>query len=158
MNQAQKNQEAGASPPMHPSAKAYLRNILRLDAYIEGKLRENEDLHAMATRITPMMKEDVVSGGGGQGDKIADAVAKIVDLQEEINRAIDQYADAKREAAHLLEKLKDPRHYTILHGRYILDQPFEDLAKKIDYSLRGTFYLHGRALQAFQKILDEYRK
>lgn len=136
------------------SARRYLSMIGQCDARIESKIAECEALYEMITRITPTLKQDVVSGGGSQ-DKIGSAVAKIVDLQEEINKEIDKYVDLKREASALLEKLENPLHYQVLHKFYILGESFEQIAIEIRYTYRWVHILHGRALQAFQKVLDK---
>ena len=86
------------------NAKEYLCRVGQCDARINTMLGEVENLYAMVTKITPTLKSDVVTGGGSN-DKIGDAVAKIVDLKEEINREVDRYVDMKREAAALLDKL-----------------------------------------------------
>lgn len=136
-------------------AKEYLNRIGRCDAHINSKIAEVEALYAMVTRITPAMKQDVVSGGGSE-DKMGNAVARIVDLKEEINREIDTYVDMKREASMLLDKLENPLHYKVLHKRYILGETFEQIATEIRYTYRWVQKLHGRALQKFQKVLDAH--
>ena len=139
------------------NAKEYLSQIRRYDTMIDSMLDEVDSLYAMVTRITPVLKDDVVSGGGQQ-DKMGNAIAKIVDLKERINREIDQLVDIKREAADLLAKVSDPNHYKVLHKRYILYETFEQIAIEMGYSYRNICYIHGRALQAFGKILHEEEK
>lgn len=135
------------------NAKEYLSQIRRYDTMIDSMLDEVDSLYAMITRITPVLKDDVVSGSGQQ-DKLGNAVAKIVDLKERINREIDQLIEMKREASELLSKVKDPKHFKVLHKRYILYETFEQIALDMGYSYYGLCKLHGRALQVFAKILQ----
>ena len=88
------------------NAKEYLCRIGRCDAKINAMLAEVDGLYAMVTKITPTLKSDVVTGGGNQ-DKIGGAVAKIVDLKDDINREIDRFVDMKRETAAMLDKLEN---------------------------------------------------
>lgn len=135
-------------------AKAYLQRMAHCDARINAMQDKIDDLYGQATRITPTLKQDVVSGGGNH-DKVGDAVAKIVDLRAEINRQIDYYIDLQREANDLLNKLQDHVHYTILYRRYMLGDSFAEIAAEIDKGERQTYSLHGDALVALADLLPD---
>ena len=139
------------------NAKEYLSQVRRYDTMIDSMLDEVDKLYAMVTRITPVLKDDVVSGGGQQ-DKMGNAVAKIVDLKERINKEVDQLVDLKKEASGLLAKISNPDYYKVLHKRYILFETFEQIAFDMNYTYRGICYMHGRALQAFAKVLEDNEK
>lgn len=138
-------------------AKEYLEKIKWYDVLIDSKLEELANLNSIVRRITPVMN---TTGGGGTGnqDKLGDTIAKIVDLQEEINRDVDMFVDMKREASRLLKKLENPLHYQIIHKRYVLYKTFEQIAADTHYSYRNITHAHGRALQAFGKVLEEGKK
>lgn len=95
------------------------------------------------------------AGGRGAPDRLADAVAKIVDLKAEINRDIDRLVDKKRDIAAKLGKLTDRRYYAVLFRRYLLFETFEKISCEMNYSWRRVHDLHGQALEAFQRVLDE---
>jgi len=134
------------------NAKEYLQKIKYYDDRINYGLEEYEKLQAMVTRITPVLKQDVVSASGSQ-DKLGDTVAKMVDLLTQINRDTDTYVDLKREAKALLDKVKNPTYYKILHKRYVLYHSLEQIAVEMNYTYRWVKRLHGRALQAFEKLI-----
>lgn len=137
-------------------AKTYLRRIEQCDARINAMQDKLDSLYDQATRITSTLKQDVVSGGGNH-DKVGDTVAKIVDLQNAINRQIDYYVDLQQEANDMLNKLQDNVHYTILYRRYMLGDSFAGIAAEIDKGERQTYSLHGDALVAFADLLpDKY--
>lgn len=131
-------------------AKDYLNRIKWYDVLIDSKLEEMERLNDLVRRITPSMSG---AAGGGNGDKLGDTVAKIVDLQDEINRNIDDFVNLKSEAATMMEQIKQPEYYHVLHKRYVLFQTFERISNDMGYSYRTVLNLHGRALQAFEKVL-----
>jgi len=137
--------------------QTYLERIKWYDVLIDSKLEELSTLNSVVRRITPVMK-DTGGGAGGNQDRIGDTIAKIVDLQEEINRDVDTFVDKKREATKLLKKLEKPLHYQILHKRYVLYKSFEQIAAETHYSYRNVTHAHGRALQAFDKVLEEQTK
>ena len=58
----------------------YLKQISKLDARIETKQAEVKRLWDIATNVAPVMQDAVVSHSAGDG-KVADAVAKVVDLR-----------------------------------------------------------------------------
>jgi F-type H+-transporting ATPase subunit b len=76
-------------------AKRFLQQVKLYDSKINSLLEELDNLKAMVLKITTTLKQDVVSSGGNQ-DKIGDAIAKIVDLEAEINAAVDGFVNKKK--------------------------------------------------------------
>ncbi|MBQ9741311.1 MAG: hypothetical protein IJV91_10290 [Kiritimatiellae bacterium] len=138
-------------------AQEYLEKIRKLDVQIDCMLTEKEQLKDMALRITPAMSASGGSSGGGNQDKLGGAVSRIVDKEKEIDQAVDTLICLKQEASSLLSRLDDPAHMKVLHERYIQYKSFESIAAQMSYTYRGICYLHGRALQAFGKVLEEHR-
>lgn len=137
------------------AAKEYLQTIARLDAQINVRLSEKDDLKEKLLHITPTLSLDKGSGGGGTQDKVAGIIAKMIDLESKINADIDRFADMKQEALALLDKMENPTYMTVLHRRYFLHETFERIATDMNYTYRWVTRLHGRALQAFDKLLKE---
>ena len=137
-------------------AKEYLKRIRYYDAMIDSKLEELVMLKAKATRITPVMHDTGGIGSGSQ-DRLGNAVAKIVDLEKEIDNDVDSLVDLKREASSMLRKIDKTAYYNVLHKRYVQYETFEKIAIDMGYTYRNVLYLHGRALQEFQKIMDKQK-
>lgn len=137
-------------------AQLYLEHIKKLDVQIDGMEQEKLALRDLALRVTPSMSAGGGSPGGNQ-DKLGSAVTRIVAKEEEIDRAVGQLISLKQEASDLLARLDKPEHYKVLHGRYILYKSFESIATDMGYTYRNICYLHGRALQAFGKLLEAQR-
>ena len=136
-------------------AKEYLERIKWYDVMINSKLEELATLNSMVKRITPVMNTTGGGAGTGNQDKLGDTIAKIVDLQEEINKDVDMFVDMKTEATALLKKITKAEHFQVLHKRYVQYESFEQIAMEMKYTYRGVCYIHGRALQAFGKVLEE---
>lgn len=134
-------------------AKEYLERIKLYDAIVDGGLEELAMLKDKVKRITPTMKDSGGGGNSGVQDRMAEAVAKIVDLEEEINRNVDIFVDSKREATALLKKVRNADFYKVLHMRYIRYKSFAQIAAEMGLTERGASKLNGRALQAFDKVL-----
>lgn len=137
------------------AAKEYLQSIARLDAQINVRLSEKDDLKEKLLHITPTLSPDKGFGGGGTQDKVAGIIAKMIDLESKINADIDRFADMKQEALALLDKMDNPTYMTVLHRRYFLHETFERIATDMNYTYRWVTRLHGRALQAFDRLLKE---
>jgi DNA-directed RNA polymerase specialized sigma subunit len=135
-------------------AKAYLQQIKLHDARINRNLEELDNLRAMTTKITATWKDDVVSGTGNQ-DKLGAAVAKIVDLQTEIDKDIDAYIDMKRKVWDLLNGIENPEQLQILYKRYFRYEHWEQIACEMNMTYRNVCYIHGRALQAVADLLEK---
>ena len=133
-------------------AKTFLQQVKLYDTHINVKLEELSRIKALSTKITATLKQDVVSGGGNQ-DKIGDAVAKIVDLEREINAIIDAYVDLKRQVEEVVEKVTDPDEAAVIYKRYFLHERWEQIAMEMNMSHRTVTRLHGRALQRVNDLL-----
>lgn len=71
------------------TAKEYLSQARFLDDRINSKIQQISSLNELATKCTATISDMPHSPNSG-GSTMADAVCKIVDLQEEINKDISQ--------------------------------------------------------------------
>ena len=101
------------------------------------------------------LQTDCVVSSSGNQDKIGTGAAKLADYEAELDRMIDKLVDMKRVILTQLEKLKDIDHYKVLKLRYVHCYTFERIATEMDYSIRNIWRIHGRALQAFEKVMNE---
>lgn len=134
-------------------AKEYLLQVKKLDANIESLVEQVSHLETLSTKITSTLKQDMAFGGGNQ-DKIGDAVAKIADLKTDINRKIDRYVEKKSEICSVIEKVENGDQAALLHKRYMLFEPWEQIALEMHCTYRNVCYIHGRALQAVVNVLE----
>lgn len=134
-------------------AKEYLGQVRLLDELIQNKAVEAYQLRCLATSCTaPTDREPM--GSGGVSDRVGNIVAKLVDLENETNRIIDQYIDLKQEVIQVIESVKNPLWYTILHKYYIQYKTFVQIADEEGYAYPYVCEIHGKAIAEVQKILD----
>ena len=136
-------------------AKEYLMSIALLDAKIEVWASEKDALEDRLLYITSTLSPDKGSGGGGTQDKMAGMIARIADLEQQIDVTIIGYKDERNAALKMLNSMKNPVHMTILHRRYFLHQSLERIAADMGYTYRWVKSLHGRALQDYQRIMKD---
>ena len=134
-------------------AKQFLNQVAKYDAMIENKMAEAAQWRSVALGITTNTEGERVQSSGSQ-QRMADALDRVVDLQVEINRLIDNMVDAKLEIIATIEKL-NATEYDVLHKRYIQGMTFDEIGATKKKSKGWATTVHGRALQHLQTILPD---
>ena len=134
-------------------AQVYLEQVEKLDAIIKNKLIEKQQWREIALGITANMEGERVQASGTK-NKMADAVAKCVDIESEIDGLIDKLIDIKKEVTQTIEKLESPSEYRLLHMRYIQFIPLKDIAERWNTEYTNVTTAHGRALKNVQEIME----
>ena len=132
--------------------KEYLEQIQLCDKKINNMIEELSRLNALAFKVTSSLKQVAVFGSGTQ-DKVGDAVARIVDMQREINSEIDNFCDKKAEVRAIINQVKDPDQLDVLSKRYLLYESLEQIACEMGFTYRNVCYIHGRALQTVAGLM-----
>lgn len=148
------NLNRGLKGVVFMNVKDFLNRIKKIDLLIDVKLKELSALKDRLTNITVNTEREKVQTSM-VGDKFADTIAKIVDLENEINTDIDVLVDYKSQARKLIERLDDDVQKVILYDRYFRGCTFEEIAVGIGYTWRWTCKLHGRALQKLNEIITK---
>ena len=128
------------------TAKEYLNQAYWLDRRIDSKLEQLSSLRDLATKTTGAMSDDVVSHTRNV-HSMQDVIAKIVDMQAEINADIDRLVDLKSEIMHTIKAVKNPEHQTLLELRYLCFKSWEDVAEDMGYNVRHIYRLHDEAVE-----------
>ena len=132
----------------------YLKQIKIMDAKINADIEELASLKALATKTTSVLGGDRVQSSGSQ-QKMADCVAKIVDMKEQINTEIDRFIDYKREARELLSECES-ECITLISKRYFQFKTWEEIAVEMNFTYQWVSGgLHQKALAQAQRVLDE---
>ncbi len=95
------------------TAKEYLNQAYWLDRRINSKLEQLSALRDMATKTTSIMSDDVVSRTRNV-HSMQDVIAKIIDMQAEVNADIDRLVDLKRDIMQVVKAVDNPELQTLL--------------------------------------------
>lgn len=136
------------------NAKEYLDRIYFLNKKIDAKIAELEVLGSLLTKVNKELSPDVVQSSGSK-DTLGDTVAKIVDLQKEINNMIDEYVDEYQEVVNIIEQVSDSKEYDLLHKRYIQGKTWAEISREWDNSNTWVHEVKRNAFESVQKILDK---
>lgn len=129
------------------TAKEYLNQAYWLDRRIDSKLEQLSALKDMATKTTSIMSDDVVSHTRNV-HSMQDVIAKIIDMQAEINADIDRLVDLKRDIMQVVKTVDDPELQTLLELCYLCFKDWPDIACEMHCSESNVYKVHSRALQA----------
>ena len=136
------------------NAREYLANIEYLDGIIRGKISEIRQLRWLAESCTvPTDREPGTSSG--VTDRVGEIVAKIYDLESELSEIVAEYIQKKQECVSLIESIRPPIYYTVLHKFHVEGKSLVEIAEEIGYEYHYVCDLHRKAIAEVQKKLDE---
>ena len=125
-----------------------------MDAKINADLEELASLETLATKTTSVLGGEMVQSSGSQ-QKMADCVAKMVDMKEKINKEIDSFIDYKQKARELLSECES-ECITLISKRYFQFKTWEEIAVDMNFTYQWVSGgLHQKALAQVQRALDE---
>lgn len=130
--------------------KKKLRSAFVIQKQIEAEYIELQNLRDNANRITPTYSV-APSSSGGNGQKLENAMAKILDAEKTIRSELEILMVERDEIRKLISFVDDPILTLILHKRYLCYQKWEVIAVDLDYDLRWIHRLHARALNCILK-------
>ncbi len=89
--------------------------------------------------------------GGGNVDRIGEAVAKMVDLEKQVENDLVNLMYRKHEVIGQIHSLDNYRYIQVLYKRYIEFKSLQTIAAEMSFSYRYLLELHGKALEAFEQ-------
>ena len=149
-------------------AKTFLGQLAKLDALIENKMIERAQWKAIAEGVTAGGTSVIVLDKQGRKQlhnmekvqassnpqKMADAIHKMIEIDDEIALCIDKMIQAKKDVLAVIERLS-AAEYDIIHKIYVQHLSLYEVAAMSDRSYSSITTLHGRALKSVQNVLDE---
>ena len=133
------------------TAKEYLGQAYRLDQRINSKLEQVASLNELATKCTWALT-GMPRNPNRRTSTMAEVVAKIVDLQTEINYDIDRLIDLKREMVMLIKSVDNTECQTLLELRYLCFKTWEQIAVDMGYTIDNVYRIHRKALSVVSAL------
>ena len=131
------------------NVKQWLMRARTLDREINSLLEEKQNVRDRILKITQSYTGNVV-----QATKDPHKFDRVVELELEIDKNIDELVRVKAEILNAISKLQDGRYREILRLRYLKGMTFEQIAVEMHYSWRHVCTLHGRALLRMEDIIN----
>lgn len=125
---------------------------------IRSRRERLAELKARATSLGQMKYEsDRVTHS--PSDKLADQIAEIVDMANEINDQINEWERERHEAEMDIYKLDDLRYRNVLKAWYIDCLPsWEAVSIKVGYSVEHCYYLRREAVAVLDSLIENNKK
>ena len=134
--------------------KDYLRSYKAADSEINDLLRQREAIMARLTRVTTSYSG--MPGGGG-GDTMTDGIARLIELEGEINDRIDALIALRREIEGCIRTVDSSAQRRVLRLRYIEGMSWKRICVEMAASPetygateRWIYKLHGMGLAQMQ--------
>ena len=132
-------------------AKLYLKEIEKYEKKKKNKLEELQHLRELAVSFNYNSNSDVVQNSC-DADKIGSTVGQIIDKENDLKSIIDEYISKRQERIAVIEELRDPVEYDIIHKRYVQMKSLDEIAIELGYSYVWICKKHNSALLNIQKI------
>ena len=133
------------------TVKEYLSQAKFLDQRINSKIQQVAALNDLATKATSTLT-GMPRNPNHATSTMEEAIAKIIDLQAEINSDIDTLVDLKRDLSATIKAVGNTEYQTVLEKRYLCFQSWEQIAVEMGYDLRWLYRIHGKALDEVQAV------
>ena len=131
------------------TAKEYLSRAHRLNDKINALLVELERYKELSCSISSPQLGERIQTSRNADPPFVRALIKIDETQRKINAAIDSLVDVKLDITERIGRMENADEQTLLHYRYLDEFSWNDIALKMNVSLRTIYRLHGSALQHF---------
>ena len=140
------------------TTKEYLNQAYWLDRRINSKLEQLTSLRVMATKTTSIMSNEVVSHSRNN-HSMQDIIARIVDMQAEVNADIDRLVQLKQDIMQVIRSVKNPELQTLLELRYLCFKDWTEIARAMHCTESNVFKVYSKALQAVKipKLGSEFQ-
>ena len=127
------------------NAKEYLSQAYRIDRRINSKLAQVMALRDLLGKVTGTLSGAPKSATPNP-HSMEDTIAKILDLESEINDDIDALVDFKAEIMRRIKRVDNMEYQTILELRYLCFKRWEEIAVEMNFSLQHLYRLHDKAV------------
>ena len=134
------------------TAERYLKQISKIDAMIQKKQEQIDSLRALASSTALHTDSERVQSSGAK-DKIGECIAKVADLQAEMNRDIDMFVETKADVMHTIDKLENLDERRLLYSRYFQQRTFVSISLEMNLSERQVYRIHKVAVKHINEIL-----
>lgn len=128
----------------HREKIKYLSQYQYLNKEIDRKIQTLEFWKNKILNITGTLSD--MPKSNKRSDTIATGIATINDIEEEINKEIDELIELRKEIENKINAVNNPKLREILKCRYLDCKSWEEIAYKNNITWRHVYRLHEKAL------------
>ena len=128
----------------HREKIKYLSQYQYLNKEIDRKIESLEFWKNKILNVTSTLSD--MPKSNKRSDTIATGIATINDIEEEINKEIDELIELRKEIENKINAVDNPKLREILKCRYLDCKSWEEIAYKNNITWRHVYRLHEKAL------------
>jgi DNA-directed RNA polymerase sigma-28 factor sigma-D len=134
--------------------KEELKDLRVISKIIDSKNRQLAQLKRYCTTIKSFDYSKEKTNGGKKQD-FSDTVDKIIDLENEINKDIDDLIDKKIKMNDFIKSVLSGNEYAVIQMRYFEELSWLEIAIKLNYTEINIYKIHGKALFKLNKVYSK---
>lgn len=123
----------------------WLSRYQRLGKRVDQKCEELSQWRSRAERVTSSFSDG--PKGGEEGNRLEETVERIIAIEKELNREIDEMVDVRREIQAAISSLEDCTLEALMEMRYIGGKTWVEIADRLGFGRTNIWALHNKALK-----------
>ena len=129
------------------TAKEFLNQAYRIDERINSNIEQVRSLRDLAEKAASTLSL-APNSGTRNVHHMEDIIAKMVDMESEINADLKELLETKRRVRETINAVDNITYRTLLELRYLCYKTWEDIASTMNYNSHYLFRVHDKALKA----------
>ena len=132
----------------------YLSQIFRLEKMCEKKYEEINRIKTMIYGVSSGNGDGERVQGSKDQDPMATSIARLVDLEKQVDGLIQVYIDKRNQIINQIDKMPTEKYYLLLTDIYVDRKPISEIAddKYFNCSEKTLIRIHQQALNEFESI------
>lgn len=132
-------------------AKGVLQEFRQLSKRIREKQERVAALMDSATRATPSLEAERVSGTG-EHSRLEAAMIRKIDLENQLGRGIEELNQRRFDIQNAIDAMRDEREKRLLELRYIDGRSWASVMTRMEISETWSRVIHDSGLEHFAEI------
>ena len=134
------------------TTEEYLNSIQTYEKRIEIKTMELCRLKTMSNNVRKSNLDERVQNNAQSKDSVGDAVAKIIDLEKNVDSVVDDFIRKRNEIIKKLDGIKNIQYYQVLSLKYINNKTYKEIAELLGCSIMQINRIRQKAILEFEKM------
>lgn len=134
------------------TTEEYLNSIQTYEKRIEIKTMELCRLKTMSNNVRKSNLDERVQNNAQSKDSVGDAVAKIIDLEKNVDSIVDDFIRKRNEIIKKLDGIKNVQYYQVLSLKYINNKTYKEIAELLGCSIMQINRIRQKAILEFEKM------
>lgn len=135
------------------TAKEHLQQVYSIQRKIKRLEDRRQDLRADLYSVkSPSDLPEIRVQTSMTGDKMLELISRVDEIERDLINEITELTETKQAVIAEIEKVPNENYRQLLFDRYILCQKWEKIALDRDKGIRWIYRMHGKSLNAFEKV------